>query len=238
MAQVLLKMNIQSNEEETHSSIYGRVSNDKLPSHAVVENQIRLARGIVIYMELLHLLIGRNRDILLRVVKQRRQNRGKETPKHVRSDTSVGSRSMIDRTNDSIAVQSELQRAFIAMAKALYPIISQVLPEEVPTWLWLCSQDGYFSSGMYQQAVLSMSEELLFDGSTNTVNRPSDPPLTISTDMISQSFQSPFIPRPTPSVYSMSFGGRSINDDGQANSVISGDGRSYMSGEYNIQENK
>ena len=232
MAQVLLKKYIHPNEEETHSSMYGRMSNDRLSAEEVIENQIRLARGIVIYMELLHLLIARNRDILLRVVKQRRQNRGKETPKHVSSDVnSIGSRSMIDRTNDSIAVQSELQRAFIAMAKALYPIVSQLLPDESPSWLRLCSQDGYFSSGSYQQATLSMSEELIFDGNTNSTNhRPSAPSATMTSGSILQTFHSPFVPRAPSSVHSMTFGVRSYNGDGQANSVISGDGRSYVSG--------
>jgi hypothetical protein len=56
-----------------------------------------------------------------------------------------------DRTDSAIAVQSELQRAFISMSKVLYPLLSVAVHGETPRWLKLCGQDNYFSSGTYRQ---------------------------------------------------------------------------------------
>mmetsp|Transcript_41053 Transcript_41053/g.49968 ORF Transcript_41053/g.49968 Transcript_41053/m.49968 type:complete len:247 (+) Transcript_41053:32-772(+) len=183
-------------------------------------------------MELLHLLISRNRDMLLAVVQARKQTRGssrnhpgssspgsdrRRKTNYMSDNRSVtsesvslnqessqqsgsrqrgdnkskdGKRKSKDRTDDSIAVQSELQRAFISMAKELYPIISNVIRSETPRWLKLCCHDGYFSSKTYRQTRLSMGEELFFfgDGSAQNVqeeqskNRVFLPTLSFSSD--------------------------------------------------------
>ena len=69
------------------------------------------------------------------------------------------------RTDSAIAVQSELQRAFINMNKALHPIIKEVLDaenEETPDWLKLCSQDNYFSLRSYASVDIPITRELWF----------------------------------------------------------------------------
>jgi len=141
-------------------------------------------------MELLHLLIARNRDMLLAIVHARKHQRNKhnaasdenagQTKK--KSDAgSVSSKTNTDRTHDSIAVQSELQRAFIAMAKALYPLILQVIDDETPPWLKLCCQDGYFSSGTYRSTRIEMGEEL--EGFASANSNPLPQSITPSINM-------------------------------------------------------
>ena len=204
---------------------YGRLSEEE-----IVLFQVKLARGIVVFMEILHLLITHNRDLLLAVVDARKRNDSESlhtygntslqratimnreatgydlptiaTPErpgknnHLRNFSSltrsqnrdysdersipagdhnnreptipenksnciatVGSN---DRTDSAIAIQSELQRAFISMTKALYPQISRVLQNETPRWLKQCTQEYYFSSYAYRQTIIPMAEELFF----------------------------------------------------------------------------
>ena len=184
---------------------------DRISENEIVRNQEKLARGIVIFMELLHILIARNRDLLLAVVQARKRSRGSvknfrntrvnhsnpsspdsiDRLNRMSSSHSVGrsvasseglstdgsniqpgktfsddrrfhssasisgfstsSWSHVDRADSSFVVQSELQRSFLSMSKVLYPIISNVIHEETPRWLRLCSRtDGYFSSGSYR----------------------------------------------------------------------------------------
>jgi hypothetical protein len=71
----------------------------------------------------------------------------------------------------AIAVQSELQRAFINMAKSLYPKIQGILHGDTPRWLKQCAQDTYFSLGTYKQTQIPIDEELCYTAeSLNPVN--------------------------------------------------------------------
>ena len=206
------------------------LSYSRLSPSEVSTYQLKLARAVVMFMELLHLLIAKNRDILLEIVQARkrgmrgsssigsRSERGTHRQGHSSglSPESVGhhlhqhqhqrsmSKSMYasssqdrksaygqdnshrphymdaggtisgisimtgggpgDRTDSAIAVQSELQRAFISMAKILYPLLSSTIQSETPRWLQLCSQDNYFSSGTYRQTRIAMGEDLFFIG--------------------------------------------------------------------------
>jgi hypothetical protein len=170
-------------------------------------------------MELLHLLIVRNRDMLLNVIKERKkatdifgnvtsgagngQTRGyarapsigcrtdggmsrKKESAHKRTNTDSnqsdnGMRSEARshhtnvpaedqstlttpglRTDSAIAVQSELQRAFIKLVKDLYPRINGILQSDTPRWLKQCTVESYFSAGTYQQTKVLIAEELCF----------------------------------------------------------------------------
>jgi len=235
MGITLLKKNGYVAEESDH---YGTMMLDysKLSEDEVNRLQIKLARGIIVFIEILHLLIARNRNLLLTVVEARKQGentsvgasrnpsrdyggvgsphgerRGQvrspawsSIPSHkreisglstfsgvssnVRSVSASGpmgtdtqfspqydlSRhnvpysqsstigSVNDRTDSAIAVQSELQRGFISMAKVLHPLISAILQHETPKFLKLCTQDTYFSSNSYRQSKMPMADELCF----------------------------------------------------------------------------
>ena len=237
----------------------------KLSPKEISRYQVKLARSIIMFMELLHLLIARNRDLLLEVVQARKRNmrtlssvgsvsghrvfpRGtgagqvsspesvgrhassgnlngsttrsvysaskqrhdhreqrsnsmgtgyfthdadsKRSRNAYESDGSVhmtgaGNASVAsttgggpnDRTDSAIAVQSELQRAFISMSKVLYPLLSAAVHGETPRWLKLCGQDNYFSSGTYRQTRIPMGEDLFFFGGSvqpTTRNAPEE----------------------------------------------------------------
>lgn len=76
---------------------------------------------------------------------------------------STGDASLGLKVDSAIAVQSELQRAFIALCKILRPLVKEVLQEETPRWLKNCALDNYFSSGTYRLSRISIAEELSFD---------------------------------------------------------------------------
>lgn len=216
MGQILLKKH-GSVAEETDGVEYAKLTEDE-----VRILQIKLARSVVVFIEILHLLISRNRDQLLAVVEARkvtnvgvpstassRQMSGPEfspvrmginsaspstnpsfsrtnsisasakgietsssyhdVPRpdsigRVRSSSaaSVNTTVTSDRTDLAIAVQSELQRAFISLCRALYPNISMVLESETPRWLKQCSQDNYFSFNTYRQTNIPMADEVCF----------------------------------------------------------------------------
>lgn len=213
----------------------GRLSDDE-----IAKLQIKLARLIVVFVELLHLLIGRNRDMLLEVIqdKKKSDNNGvvppgsmigkgfvRQTSTGQRSEglrkagtSSVGPYTTADptgptatattmqhrrnytdisvksedvrgrslhnfpvgsednqsyqsvmtlagvRTESAIAVQSELQRAFISLTKALYKNVQSQLLDETPRWFKQIGQDSYFSLGTYLQTKIPMAEELCFMG--------------------------------------------------------------------------
>lgn len=174
-------------------------------------------------MELLHLLIVRNRDLLLNVIKERKKatdifgnrttvggtgpSRGyarapslgyrtdggmprNKDSAHKRTNTDSNqsdngmrseARSNLNyvpaedqqsyqsalttpgvRTDSAIAVQSELQRAFIKLVKDLYPRIHGILQSDTPRWLKQCTVESYFSAGTYQQTKVLIAEELCF----------------------------------------------------------------------------
>jgi hypothetical protein len=217
---------------------------DRLTDEEIRKLQLTVASLIIVFIELLHLLIARNRDRLLDVIQVRkkgepsesqykeesiggrsssRSQSGGKIPVEHRRDTSdpspgssysfnpprstVGSidgRSLpnfptpatqdfkfrvrttsestanarIDikrsrnggdgsvgttKADSAIAVQSELQRAFITLCKLLLPQINNIMMEKTPRWLRSCTLDNYFSSGTYKQTKLPMAEELCFN---------------------------------------------------------------------------
>jgi len=224
MAYALLSSgsNFVSDKEDSGSGIlpggHGKLSDDE-----VMNYQATLARSIVVFMELLHLLIARNRDILLAVVQEhkRRSNikssaasahsnppspdnaaRMSRVSRKIGSTNSAAGQSMshsdafstVDpengengsvasgsagkgvggKTDAAIAIQRELQRAFISLAKLMHPLISNVIFSETPKWLKQCTQDQYFFSGAYRNTKLSITEELVFFMDDGSLNHPTN----------------------------------------------------------------
>ena len=205
----LLKKDTNFEEEEEGDALqtYDRLSEDE-----VKRWQLRLARSLVVFMELLHLLITRNREMLLEVIQERKRDESSSRHSHstslvslsdVRStrstvtrqssmngndsraesfseressrqlhgrkgsgvglandDSSVASAFTTDkaRTDSAIGIQSELQRAFIALCKDIQPRIFGVMGSESPRWLKLCAQDNYFSSYAYRNVKIGTFE--------------------------------------------------------------------------------
>lgn len=211
MGQYLLKKNANFEEEDEGDTLqrYDRLAEDE-----VKKLQLRLSRALVVFMELLHLMIARNRDLLLDVIQERK--RGESTSRHghsssfsksdfsfsdmrargsvhVRQNSTNANDSLSDgrnrddtsarsnrrresfsqnhissqaddysissglasekaRTDSAIGIQSELQRAFISLAKELHPMIQGIMNSDTPRWLKLCTQENYFSSYTYRQA--------------------------------------------------------------------------------------
>jgi hypothetical protein len=180
------------NNETSYYSSYERLSEEEIE-----KTQTKLARIIVIFLELLHLLIARNRDVLLAVVQSRKRRggdsasvasgshegngaahrmsthhspikvgyEGQEGDSHYKIGSDVLGKSIStsnnpsghkvsnsDRTDAAIGVQSELQRGFISLVRALSPNLLDTINTEVPRWMRQCCQENYFSSGLYRQA--------------------------------------------------------------------------------------
>jgi hypothetical protein len=79
--------NVEEDDDDVLQS-YDRLGEDEVQTF-----QLKLARSLVVFMELLHLLISRNRDLLLDVIQSRKKNEiGSLLPgsKHAR-DVSLGS---------------------------------------------------------------------------------------------------------------------------------------------------
>ena len=201
-----LSLDVSDDSKNNHQDMYS--SYQMLSEEEIEEVQIKLARMIVTFFELLHLLIARNRDILLTVVQVRkRRARGDSsvasasgslhggyastpakggsfmhTPsRRIRQSSgsvsvsstpyfnnpgSAASHHMMsggnDRTDAAIGVQSELQRGFTNLLKALYPKLLDTINNEIPRWMRHCCQDKYFSSGAYRRAEIPIGEELFF----------------------------------------------------------------------------
>ena len=214
---------------------YDRLTDDEIDKYRLI-----VSRLIVVFVELLHLLIARNRDQLLDVIQMRKRSDGdaqftilsvgarsttrraskprisqdrQTEPRdpspvsacdHSRklsgttagsldgrsttmpvatpdptvrlqgpSDAMSASRSVVHhrvrsfgeasvRTDAAIAVQSELQRAFISFCKLLHPLVSDILQEETPGWMRNCTQDNYFSLGTYRHTKVRIADELCF----------------------------------------------------------------------------
>ncbi|ACI65622.1 predicted protein [Phaeodactylum tricornutum CCAP 1055/1] len=68
----LLKRNSDFPEHDPNSDFL--TDNDRLSDEEIKKLQVKLARLIVVFVELLHLLIARNRDILLGVIKDRKKS--------------------------------------------------------------------------------------------------------------------------------------------------------------------
>lgn len=201
-----LSLDVTDDSKNNHQDMYS--SYQMLSEEEIEEAQIKLARMIVTFFELLHLLIARNRDVLLTVVQVRkRRARGDssvasasgslhggyastpakggsfmQTPsRRIRGSSgsvslstpyfnnpgSAASHHMMsggnDRTDAAIGVQSELQRGFTNLLKALYPKLLDTINNEVPRWMRHCCQDKYFSSGAYRRAEIPIGEELFFN---------------------------------------------------------------------------
>jgi hypothetical protein len=242
---------ISNTEQRDTLQAFSLESYDRLSNPEIENLQMKLARLVVVFFELLHLLITRNRQRLLDVMQERKKADPMPTStsmKNLSKATSVGAgpagenhsqqrkqtirstgsnevsvdisqsqhsrrtstqpdtrslysqqRSLFDevrsdggyrrtrargrsdseeqtvlsigthanigsekRTGSAIAVQGELQRAFINMAKALYPKIQKVMQNDTPKWLKQCSSDSYFSGGTYKRTKIPIAEELGF----------------------------------------------------------------------------
>ena len=65
---IMLKTNAWEGELVRQTSYHDRLSPDEVKRY-----QIKLARSIVIFMEILHVIVGRNRDLLLSAVEYRKR---------------------------------------------------------------------------------------------------------------------------------------------------------------------
>lgn len=188
--------NLQSDQinDPGYYSPYERLSDEEIE-----KVQTKLARIIVTFLELLHLLIARNRHVILAAVQARKRkgtadavsttsgsNEGgtgsragvHSSPlKHheeghdsdLSSQLKLGGSDLLgksittsknighkgngsDRTDAAIGIQSELQRGFISLVRALLPNLLDTINTEVPRWMRQCCQENYFSSGLYRQA--------------------------------------------------------------------------------------
>jgi len=86
MSTLLLRRS--SNVEEEDDDVLQ--SYDRLGEEEVKKYQLKLARSLVVFMELLHLLISRNRDLLLDVIQTRKKNEAGSAARHGR-DISISS---------------------------------------------------------------------------------------------------------------------------------------------------
>jgi hypothetical protein len=77
------------------------------------------------------------------------------------------------RADSAIAVQSELQRAFISLCRMLHPRVLATLQDETPRWLKQCCQDNYFSLGTYKLTKIPIGEEMCFNTSASASSPPS-----------------------------------------------------------------
>lgn len=187
--------------------------------------QLKLARLILTFVELLHLLISRNRDQLLTIMKerqktetsgsaqggssvgragysrahslsardsstsrrnihvptpsepsstrhQRRQSEGvrSEDTRSNHSHQSVMTQSGV-KTESAIAVQSELQRAFINLSRSLYKGIKNTMGDATPNWFKQCGQDTYYSMGTHKHNQMPIGSEMCFQVTPTPVQR-------------------------------------------------------------------
>jgi len=180
-----------ANGESGHYSPYERLTDVE-----VEKLQTKLARIIVTFLELLHLLIARNRHVILAAVQARKRRGGDAVSITSGSNEGTGSSrfgihnsahkyeegqddlstsqfkpggeimgksvttskstshkvTSSDRTDAAIGIQSELQRGFVSLVRALLPKLLDTINTEVPRWARQCCQENYFSSGLYRQA--------------------------------------------------------------------------------------
>lgn len=248
MGLVLLQKDSDLTEGESNNEFAWEF--DQLSEDETTRLQLKMARLVVVFLELLHILIARNRDMLLEVIQERKKGEassrgggglgGSSSLGVVRPNSAVGTISVQTgtdrgtdrgtdksissgtlreqvrrltpvtvgvpkrahstgepsvklegeskkrtyhhgrvhsdensyhsssglRTDSAIAVQSELQRAFINLTKTLYPRLQDILQSATPRWLKQCSQENYFSMGYYRHTKIPVAEELCL--------RPSD----------------------------------------------------------------
>ena len=185
-------MSVSPQSEQSTDNEFGNYSPyERLTDEECEKVQTKLARIIVTFLELLHLLIARNRCVILAAVQARKRRcadggasvvsgtashgispvKGEECQendtasqhsaryasdmlgKSITTSKSISHKvNGSDRTDAAIAIQSELQRGFISLVRALSPNILDTINTEVPRWMRLCCQENYFSSGQYRQA--------------------------------------------------------------------------------------
>mmetsp|Transcript_4431 Transcript_4431/g.6642 ORF Transcript_4431/g.6642 Transcript_4431/m.6642 type:complete len:291 (+) Transcript_4431:503-1375(+) len=196
-----LTVNAQMEESNMEAGMYSPY--EALDVEEIEMVQIKLARMIVTFVELLHLLIGRNRDVLLAVVHSRKRGGGDNasvasgsihggyvaTPRtpmkrqsatrevngsthgyiYDRSNNEIHASNNSDRTDSAIGVQSELQRGFTSLVKALSPILlDKLMNNEVPRWIReVCQDTTYWSRGKYRNADIPIGDELFFNVDTS-----------------------------------------------------------------------
>ena len=293
-------------EAEKDSATDFAFDSSHLDEDEIDKMQLKLARLILTFVELLHLLIARNRDKLLNVIQERKRNNeasgsmhggsshvgstagpavrtrhisigtdrdGSVSHRHSSGDGERGGRkgsyadnvnrhrrflsdtrsdgvrsedprvprvphhnpagsddnqsyhSMMTstvgvRTDSAIAVQSELQRAFISLTKVLYKNVYGVMREETPRWLKQSGQDNYFSLGTYKQAVIPIAEELCFNAN-DPMDSESHNPFTRQHSQSLHSEQGYESPRAGGSV-----------EGGSAGSVVSRGSERYGFGQF------
>lgn len=95
-----------------------------------------------------------------------------QPPRRGRSGDEHSVVSASTRTDSAIAVQSELQRAFVSLCKVLYPRVQSTLQDETPRWLKQCCQDNYFSLGTYKLTKIPIGEEMCFNASGDNLPPP------------------------------------------------------------------
>ena len=202
-----LSLDVSDDSKNNQDDLYS--SYQILTEEEIEVVQTKLARMIVTFFELLHLLIARNRDVLLTVVQVRKRRargdssaasasgslhggyastpakggflqtpsrRGRQssgnsstTPYYNNPGSAAGHHTLnmmsggSDRTDSAIGVQSELQRGFTNLLKALYPKLLDTINNEIPRWMRHCCQDKYFSSGAYRRAEIPIGDELFFN---------------------------------------------------------------------------
>lgn len=86
MGLYLLMKNTNFEEEEEGDALQ---SYDRLSEDEVKRLQLRLARSIVVFMELLHLLIARNRELLLEAIQDRKRDESSSRHSHSTSLVSL-----------------------------------------------------------------------------------------------------------------------------------------------------
>lgn len=105
MGVYLLKKNTDVEEEEDGDVIQRF---DRLGEDEVKKLQLKLARSLIVFMELLHLLIARNRDLLLDVIQERKKDPtvlGQTRSSQARGDVSVGTITSDGRSNRSFPIR-------------------------------------------------------------------------------------------------------------------------------------
>eukprot|EP00980_Cylindrotheca_fusiformis_P017489 scaffold5490_cov125-Cylindrotheca_fusiformis.AAC.6 len=206
----LLKKNTNVEEEEDGDVLQAY---DRLGEDEVNRLQLKLARSLVVFLELVHLLIARNRNLLLTVIhdiKSKGESGGqhshskslsrgelpvadvgptRNTPRQTSLQLSQENSSSDGRSRDegttrshkqvqslgsmssglgdwdlsnqpevdipradkkAMGLQRELQRAFTALVKDLFPMLAGIMGDGTPRWLKSACHERYFSSSAYR----------------------------------------------------------------------------------------
>jgi len=102
MGLYLLKTNVNFEEEDELDALE---SYDRLSEDEVGRLQLRLARSIVVFMELLHIMIARNREMLLLIIQDRKKDESASRHSH---STGLVSLSDVRSTRSALTRQGSL----------------------------------------------------------------------------------------------------------------------------------